>query len=68
MITIRAFTCDDLDFGMKLKAQAGWNQTVADWRRFLAIDPEGAFLAECHGGPVGTVFCCRFGSVAWVAM
>lgn len=68
MITVRPFTSADLAFGMRLKDAAGWNQVEADWRRLLAIDPLGAFLAEGDGGPVGTVFCVRFGTVAWVAM
>src|SRR5262249_41127123 len=30
--------------------------------------PDGCFLAELDGLPVGTVTTCRFGSVAWIAM
>lgn len=68
MIRVRAFTLDDLDFGFRLKEQAGWNQTLADWRRLLRLQPEGCLLAEWEGRPAGTVVVCGFGPVAWIAM
>jgi hypothetical protein len=53
---------------MRLKAQAGWNQLEADWLRFVALQPDGAFVAEFDGVPAGTVATCIFGPVAWIAM
>ena len=41
MIRIRVLTHDDIPFAMKLKDQAGWNQTEADWRRFLDMEQGG---------------------------
>jgi GNAT superfamily N-acetyltransferase len=61
-------TASDLPLGMRLKEQAGWNQTEADWRRCLALQPDGCFVAEREGLGVGTVTTCIFGPVAWVAM
>jgi GNAT superfamily N-acetyltransferase len=58
----------DIPLGMRLKAQAGWNQTVADWRRFLHLQADGCFVAELDGAAVGTTTTCIFGRVAWVAM
>ena len=29
----------DIPAGMALKARAGWNQSEADWRRLLALEP-----------------------------
>ena len=58
----------DLPLGMRLKDQAGWNQTEADWRRLLALAPDGCFVAECHERPVGTAAACVFGRVGWIAM
>jgi GNAT superfamily N-acetyltransferase len=58
----------DVPLGMRLKHQAGWNQTEADWRRFLDLEPEGCFVAELDGTPVATTVVCTFGPVAWVAM
>jgi predicted N-acetyltransferase YhbS len=61
-------TAADLADGMRLKAEAGWNQVEADWRRFLALGGEGCFVAERQGRVVGSVTTCQFGSVGWVAM
>jgi GNAT superfamily N-acetyltransferase len=68
VFSIRAMTLADVPAGMELKAQAGWNQLEADWKRLLELSPEGAFIAEVGDRPVGTVATCRFGPVAWVAM
>jgi ribosomal protein S18 acetylase RimI-like enzyme len=68
MIHIRAMTVADLPRGMHLGRQAGWNQTEADWRRFLGRQPEGCFVAEWHGTPAGTTMTTLFGPVAWIAM
>ena len=68
MIHIRTMTAEDVPLGMRLKAQARFNQTEADWRRFLDLGPDGCFVAELDGEPVGTVTNCLFGSVGWIAM
>jgi len=68
MIQLRRMTIDDLPLGMRLKDQAGWNQTEADWRRFLALEPDGCFVAELDGKPVATTTTCVFDTVAWIAM
>jgi GNAT superfamily N-acetyltransferase len=58
----------DLPLGLMLCRQAGWNQIELDWRRFLAMEPEGCFVAELDGLPVATTTTCIFGPVAWIAM
>jgi predicted N-acetyltransferase YhbS len=68
MNRIRSMTAADIALGMRLKQEAGWNQTEADWRRCLALEPAGCFVAELDGAPVGTATTCLFGPVAWVAM
>jgi GNAT superfamily N-acetyltransferase len=68
MIVLRRLTSADLDFAFALKEQAGWNQTRADWRRFLSLQPDGCFLAEWEGRSAGTVAAFLFDSVAWIAM
>ncbi len=61
-------TAADLPLGLRLSAEAGWNQIPADWQRFLDLQPDGCFVAEYDGTAVGTTTTCIFGSVAWIAM
>ncbi|MFH1718701.1 MAG: GNAT family N-acetyltransferase [Planctomycetota bacterium] len=61
-------TTDDLRLGLKLTQQAGWNQTEADWLRFIQLEPEGCFVAEVNGRAVGTTTTCVLGQAAWIAM
>jgi len=68
MLRIRTMTAADLTLGEQLRAAAGWNQTLADWQRFLALEPDGCFVAEWNGQPVGTTVACTFDRVAWIAM
>jgi GNAT superfamily N-acetyltransferase len=66
---LRTMTKTDIPAGLRLNELAGWNQTAADWHRFLAASPEGCFVVEIDGQVRGTtttiVFEDRF---AWVAM
>ena len=68
MITIRRMTISDLGLGIKLSGQAGWNQTEADWLRFIELEPEGCFVGELNGRSVGTTTTCVFRTTAWIAM
>lgn len=68
MLQIRPLTAADIPYGLQLTSQAGWNQTAADWRRCLDLEPEGCFAAELDGAVVGTTTTCTFGSVAWIAL
>ena len=59
---------DDVSLGMKLSAQAGWNQTEADWKRFIELEPEGCFVGGLDARSVGTTTTCVFRNTAWIAM
>jgi GNAT superfamily N-acetyltransferase len=68
-LTVRPWTKDDLPFAMELKNFAGWNQVEADWLGYLALEPEGCFLAELNGRPAGTATAIRYGTQAgWIGM
>src|ERR1041384_2093827 len=68
-LNLRLFTKADLPFADSLRAVAGWNQTIRDWQRFLALQPEGCFLAEWNGSPAGTATTIAYGTeVAWIGM
>jgi GNAT superfamily N-acetyltransferase len=59
----------DLPFADSLRQLAGWNQTLDDWRRLLAHDPSGCFVAEWQGEPVGTITTTKYGpELAWIGM
>lgn len=61
-------TIDDLELGLRLSRQAGWNQTESDWLRLMNMEPQGCFVAELNGCSVGTTTTCIFDKVAWIAM
>jgi GNAT superfamily N-acetyltransferase len=68
-LRLRLLTENDLAFADSVRALAGWNQTPADWRRLLALEPNGCFLAEWNGTPVGTATTTTFGlDLAWIGM
>ena len=67
-IHIRVMKIEDRELGLRLSRQARWNQTEADWLRFMHFEPDGCFVAELDGYAVGTTTTCVLGSVAWIAM
>ncbi|HEV2197704.1 MAG TPA: GNAT family N-acetyltransferase [Candidatus Acidoferrum sp.] len=66
---IRVMNEQDISDGLRLNTLSGWNQTSADWRRFLKNSPLGCFVMEHDGKVVGTattiVYESRF---AWIGM
>src|SRR5438128_5743547 len=52
-LRLRLLTRADLPFADSVRALARWNQTLDDWQRFLATEPEGCFLAEWNGARAG---------------
>lgn len=67
-VQIRTMKISDVPLGLRLSRQAQWNQTEADWLRFLHFEPQGCFVAELDECPVGTTTTCVLGQVAWIAM
>jgi predicted N-acetyltransferase YhbS len=68
-IRFRTMTAADVAGGMALKYALGWNQTEADWHRFLALEPDGSFVADSGGRIVGTVTTIVFdGRIGWIGM
>lgn len=66
---LRTMTEQDIPAGIRLKELAGWNQTAADWNRFLAASPEGCFVAEVDGHVRGTATTISFENrFAWIGM
>lgn len=66
---LRPMTARDIPAGMRLSNLAGWNQTRADWERFLAASPGGCFVADAQGHVAGTVATISYeGRFAWIGM
>jgi GNAT superfamily N-acetyltransferase len=67
--TIRHLCPDDLAAADRLRAELGWNQTIQDWQRLLALSPEGCFVAEQRGRIIGTCTTFSYGNaLAWIGM
>src|SRR5215470_16986887 len=59
----------DVPAGLRLNTLAGWNQTAADWRRFLGNSPRGCFVMEHDGKVIGTATTiCYENRFAWIGM
>jgi GNAT superfamily N-acetyltransferase len=59
----------DLPFADAVRSLVRWNQTLADWERFLAQEPHGCFVAEWEGMPAGTVTTTCYGvALGWIGM
>jgi GNAT superfamily N-acetyltransferase len=68
-IDLRVLRVEDLPAADKLRQTAGWNQTLLDWRRLLALDPAGCFAAVDGEQVVGTATTTSFGTeLAWIGM
>jgi predicted N-acetyltransferase YhbS len=68
-VNIRLLFESDIPAAMKLKEAAGWNQTEADWRRLIRLEPEGCFAAIENDRLVGTTTTTTYGDeLAWVGM
>ncbi|MEM7011507.1 MAG: GNAT family N-acetyltransferase, partial [Verrucomicrobiota bacterium] len=68
-LLIRKMTETDLAFADSVRAAAGWNQTLEDWRRILRFEPDGCFLAEFDRRPAGTATTICYGDVlGWIGM
>jgi GNAT superfamily N-acetyltransferase len=66
---IRRLTFADISAAFELSYAAGWNQTVEDWRRLLALEPDGCFGSDGDGRLVATATLLCYGQdLAWLGM
>lgn len=66
---LRVMTEQDIPAGVHLNTVAGWNQTAADWRRFLDHSLRGCFVMEHDNKVVGTVATISYEDrFAWIGM
>jgi Predicted acetyltransferase len=66
---LRVMTMKDIPGGVRLNTLAGWNQTDADWSRFLVASPSGCFVMEDGAKVVGTLATLPYEDrFAWISM
>jgi GNAT superfamily N-acetyltransferase len=66
---LRTMTKHDVAAGLRLNSLSGWNQTAADWHRFLGPSPEGCFVAEIDERVCGTAATISYQErFAWIGM
>lgn len=66
---MRRLEFSDIPAAMKLKEVAGWNQTEADWRHLIKLEPDGCFAAIENDQLVGTTTTTRYADdLAWIGM
>lgn len=50
---IRKMTREEAEFAIEMAASEGWNPGIHDGELFFEADPEGFFIAEIAGRPIG---------------
>ncbi|HEY2820278.1 MAG TPA: GNAT family N-acetyltransferase [Candidatus Acidoferrum sp.] len=66
---LRVMTQQDIPGGVRLNTVVGWNQTDADWERFLTASPNGCFVMDDNGKIVGTAATISYENrFAWIGM
>ena len=56
----------DFGFARYLTETVGWNYSISDFERLSYFEPEGCFVAEQNGEPVGIVTTTTYGKLAWI--
>ncbi len=60
---------NDVDAAVQLSAEAGWNQTAADWRMLMRFSPDGCFAIRDGSRLVATACLLRYQRrLGWVGM
>lgn len=54
-LTIRKIKLDEVDFFIAMAEKEGWNPGKCDGEAFYRTDPQGFFIAELSGEPVGCI-------------
>lgn len=68
-VNLRRMQRADVPRALELSTLANWNQTEADWRRYMHLEAEGCFVAEADGTVCGTVTSIDYERrFAWIGM
>lgn len=61
MYLIRKMLRQDVDFAIDLAAEEGWNPGISDAGSFYSADPDGFFISELDGEPIGCISAVSYG-------
>jgi ribosomal protein S18 acetylase RimI-like enzyme len=64
--SIRTFRREDIEFALAQTRREGWDPTAELFETCLAHDPDGCFIAETGGQPIGLVTTTRYVRGAWI--
>lgn len=68
-LVIRTMTADDVELGIQLGTESGWNHLRQDWQRLLDYEPQGCFVGCIGRQKVATVTTTCYGTeLAWIGM
>lgn len=67
-LSVRPFEEEDIDFAYRLDVIEQWNDTKNDIKRMLEYEPNGCFVAEVNGEPVGHAFSVSYGRLGWIGL
>lgn len=65
-LSIRIADPNDINFWMSLIEVVGWDNTKADIKRSLILEPEGCFIAKINSQDVGIVNSFLYGKIGWI--
>jgi len=66
--SIRNARAEDMDFFIRMASTEGWNPGLADGHIFFETDPEGFFIAESQGKPVGCISAVSYGTCGFIGL
>ena len=66
---LRRLSSNDLAAAQRLSTEAGWNQTIQDWRVLLELAPDGCLAIEVGDELASTATIVSYGTrLAWIGM
>lgn len=65
MFQIRTLTSKDYGFAVQLANTMNWNMAPEDFQYMTGLEPDGSFLLEDDGKPVGIATCIGYGKIGW---
>jgi GNAT superfamily N-acetyltransferase len=66
MVLVRRWARADIDYVLDSITGEDWGQSRRDVERCWQLEPDGCFLAEVSGRPIGHVFSVSYGKAGWI--